>query len=113
MSTTFIPSTTVAILSGETTVDALGDEVDSDTVLATGLPAEWYERDQRTWEPVSGRATIVEGYRVRLRPGTTVTEGQRLRNERTGALGVITAVVADRNPLLATDVLVKLRKITR
>lgn len=113
MSTAFIPNTTVTILDTGTTVDpTYGDPVANDVPVATGLPAFWAEKDQRTWDPNSQRATIIEGYRVKLRPGTTLTEQHRLRNERTGAIGRVNRVVSETPLGVAGDVVVRLLKIS-
>lgn len=116
MTTTFVPSTTVTVLGdprAPVAENAYGDEVDDTTEVASGLPATWTEKDQRTQEPASGRWTIVEGFEVRLRPGTAITEDQRLRNERTGEIGQVVRVIRSANGLIASDVVVRLRKISR
>jgi hypothetical protein len=76
------------------------------------LPAFWAEKDQRTWDPNTQRATIIEGYRVRLRPGTVLTEQHRLRNDRTGAIGRVNRVATETPLGVAGDVVVRLLKIS-
>ncbi len=111
MSSVFIPNTTVTFLETATTTDARGDTVESDTAVSTGVPAFWAQKDQRTWDPVTQRRTVIRGFRVRLRPGTAVTEHQRLRNERTEEIGYVRDI--DRQAVTGTagDVIVRLESI--
>ena len=89
---TFVPNATVSVLDTAVVENADGDAVDNYVVASTGTPAVWCQRNQRTYDPVSGRTTIIRGFEVRLRPGTAVTEQQRLRNDRTGELGAVRRV---------------------
>lgn len=111
MSSAFIPNTVVTFFDPATTEDARGDIVESDTPVAEGVPAFWAQKDQRTWDPVTQRRTVIRGFRVRLRPGTAVTEHQRLRNERTGEVGYARDI--DRQAVTGTagDVVVRLESI--
>lgn len=111
----FIPNTLVTVLDlAPTTTDDLGDEVADAVVTAEHLPALWIQRDQRTWDPVAGRATIIRGYQVTLRPGTVVTENQRVRNERTGQVGQVNQVDrTDGQLALAGDVVLRVVAVTR
>ena len=111
MSSVFIPNTTVTFLETATTTDARQDVVESDVPVAEGVPAFWAQKDQRTWDPVTQRRTVIRGFRVRLRPGTVVTEHQRLLNERTGDIGFVRDV--DRQTVTGTagDVIVRLESI--
>lgn len=79
-----IPNTTVSVLRGES-VDALGDPVDLDTVVASALPAWIDVKLSRTFDPASGQVTILKGYQVLLRTGVfAFSERDRLKDERTG-----------------------------
>lgn len=110
MSTTFRPNCRVTVLdtADSGTVDDNGDPVEDDVVKAEGLPAFWGQHDERSWDPVTQRTTIIRGYLVRLRPGTEVAEGQRLRNERTGAIGYVRLLERETTLGRAGDVLVRL-----
>jgi hypothetical protein len=50
---------------------------------------------------------------VRLRPGTVVTESQRLRRERDGLVAQVNRVETDATLSLAGDVVVRAIAITR
>jgi hypothetical protein len=108
----FLPNTYVTILDapdGATDTDYLGDAVADWATSAEHVPGFWAQKDQRTWDPVSQRVTIIRGYLVRLRPGTAVTENQRVLNERTGELGQVNQV--DRKRTLGTAGDVELRVV--
>lgn len=95
---TFVPNVTVSVLDTALVENGDGDVVDNYAVAATGIPAFWGPRNQRAYDPVSGRTTVIRGFEVRLKPGTAVTERQRLRNDRTGDVGAVRRV--DRQPTL-------------
>lgn len=113
MISAYIPNTLVTILDTGTTDDYLGDEVADAVVVAEHLPAFWAQKDQRTYDPVAGRVTIIRGYLVKLRPGTAVTENQRVRNERTGEIGQVNRINRRANVELAGDVELRVVAIDR
>lgn len=85
-----IPSTTVSVLrtnESSPPVDDYDDAVDSDTVVATGLPASITPKSRRTYDPGSGQHTIINEYVVDLRPHAfEFTERDRVRDDRTGTV---------------------------
>jgi hypothetical protein len=79
-----IPNTTVRVLRGES-VDALGDPIDLDTVVASALPAWIDVKMSRTYDPASGKVTILKGYAILLRTGVfAFSERDRVQDEHTG-----------------------------
>lgn len=115
MSTAFRPNCRVTVLdtADTTATDDNGDPVEDDVVQAEGLPAFWGQHDERRWDPVTQRSTLIRGYMVRLRPGTEVTEGQRLRNETTDAIGHAQRVERETTLGRAGDVLVRLISVQK
>lgn len=110
----FLPNTRVTVLDSGVGDDYLGDPAENGVVVAEHLSAFWAQKDQRTWNPVDQRSTLIRGYLVVLRPGAlVVTEKHRLRNERTGEVGYVDSV--DRQATIGTagDVHVHLVKIER
>lgn len=86
-----IPSTTVSALrtnEASPPVDAWGDAVEADTVVASAMPAWVEQATARRMDPASGRMVTIEGWKVLLRPisglGYTPAETDRLKDERTG-----------------------------
>lgn len=97
--TAFIPTTRVTVERAELAADTWGDVRPSTVDLVTGVPAAITEgvslagaRHQLTHQPVNGRGGVIEEYTIRLRPGTDVTEDDRLRDERTGAVYQVRSV---------------------
>jgi len=111
----FIPNCYVSILDTAITQDANGDDKQNAVVVpgAERLPAFWAQKDQRTFDPVSGRWSVIRGYRVRLRPGTVVTESQRLRRESDGLTAQVNRVETEATLSLAGDVVVRAVAVTR
>ena len=92
---TFIPTTTVAVLSRTAATDSYGDEVESDAVLAgfTDLPAYISEISERAFDPTTGRATVIEGVSIRLRPNAfPFAPHDRVRDNTTGIVYQIDTV---------------------
>jgi hypothetical protein len=108
----FIPNTRVTVLDTGVVKDDLGDEAENWVAAAEHLPAFWAQKDERTWDPVQQRVTILRGYLVVLRPGTSVTEAQRLRNERTGEIGQVRTVDSQATLGVAGDVHVRLIRVS-
>lgn len=98
--TAFIPSTRVTVQRGVLVANEFGDELPATTAVATGVPAAITEglatstapNNQITYQPVDMRGGVLETFTVRLRPGTDVTEDDRLVDERTGATYQVRAV---------------------
>ena len=106
-----IATTRVSILRG-TTTDAYGDEQDTDTPIAAGIPASLVEQNRR----VSGRENptprIVRYAVARVPAGTDISENDRLLDERTGAKYIVDAVSSMANPAMQVDRRVDLRRTT-
>jgi hypothetical protein len=107
----FLPTTHVSIMRGST-VNQWNDDTDTDTVIDSGLPAAVAEgvggsgggQGQVTFLPSSGRGGVVEQYTIRLRPRTDVEEGDRLLDERTGAVYRVESVFSPQAVVMAADV---------
>ena len=111
----FIPNCYVAIVDTAIVKDDNGDDKQNDVVVpgSERLPAFWAQKDQSTRDPVSGRWSVIRGYRVRLRPGTVVTESQRLRRESDGLMAQVNRVETEATLSLAGDVVVRAVAVTR
>ncbi|WP_030506365.1 hypothetical protein [Microbispora rosea] len=106
----FIPTTTVAVLRGETT-DEYGDPADSDTPVRGGVPISLIERDQRVFVPAENRTTIVRYVTGRVRPHADIREQDRLRDERAGSIYLVEAVSRTASVVGAADVVLTLRRV--
>lgn len=83
--TVFLATTLVALYRGSKT-DEFGDDSDSNTIVASDLPASIVEDGQRRFRPAEQRGTVVERYTVRLRPDADVREGDRLVVQDSGVV---------------------------
>lgn len=106
----FLPSATVAIQRGSK-VDEFGDEVDAKTVVAQGLPCLIAESVQRSFAPSEGRGGVVELYTLRFRPGTVLREQDRVVDERTGSVYLVTGVYSTSPVVGPPDVRAEARRV--
>lgn len=95
----FIPNTTVTFWrTPEDTNDDYDDPIDDETVLAADIPGYLIERDQRSYDPASGKVTIIEAYQLRVRPVTgegvdlSPTEGDRVKDLLDGEIYTVGSV---------------------
>lgn len=113
----FAATTTVAILRTDPddpdAVDEYGDPRDTDTPVATGVPASIIQQTVRQWLPAENRLTIAETHLGRLRGDVDVKPTDRLRDEQTGEIYTIEGLVQPQAPLGGRAAIrLELRKIT-
>lgn len=106
-----IATTRISILRG-TTTDAYGDEQDTDTPIATGIPASLTEQSRRVTTRDDPTPRIVRYAVARVSAGTDVTDQDRVKDERTGAVYIVDAVSSMANPALTADLRLDLRRTT-
>jgi hypothetical protein len=107
----FLATTTVSVLRGETT-DSFGDPVDADTVVASGVPASLLETRSTARRPVEGRTDNVRSYNLRVRTNLALQRDDRIRDERTGVTYTVDELVTPVNPAGHAATRVVLRKVT-
>lgn len=113
MISAFVPNCRVTVLDVTFVDDDNGDAKPDERPVAEHLPAFWAQKNQRTQDPATGRWSVVKGYRVLLRPGTVVTENNRVRRESDGLTAQVNAVSNDSPLAVAGDVVVRALAITR
>lgn len=106
-----IATTTLAVLRG-TTTDVWGDEADASTVVQTGIPASLTEQSRRVTTRDNPTPRIVRYAVARVTAGTDITDQDRVRDERTGAVYIVDAVSSMANPAVAADLRLDLRRTT-
>lgn len=106
-----IATTRVAILRG-TSTDEYSDEVDNDTVAASGIPASLTEQTRRVTTRDDPTPRIVRYTVARLPAGTDIRDQDRLRDQTTGATYIVDTTSTMTNPALAVDIRVDLRRTT-
>ncbi|MDH6448182.1 hypothetical protein M2155_000590 [Streptomyces sp. SAI-119] len=106
-----IATTTLAILRG-TDSDEFGDERDTDTPIATGVPASLIEQSRRVTTRDDPTPRIVRYTVARVPARTDVLDQDRVRDERTGAIYIVDAVSGMANPVFEVDRRLDLRRTT-
>lgn len=106
-----IATTTLAVLRG-TTTDTWGDEADTNTPVYTGIPASLTEQSRRVTTRDNPTPRIVRYAVARVTAGTDITDQDRVRDERTGAVYIVDAVSQMANPAVAADLRLDLRRTT-
>ncbi len=106
-----IATTRISILRGSTT-DGYGDEVDTDTPIASSIPAALTEQSRRVTTRDDPTPRIVRYAVARVPARTEVTDQDRVRDERTGAVYIVDAVSSMTNPAAAADLRLDLRRTT-
>jgi hypothetical protein len=106
-----VATTTLTVLRG-TTTDGYGDEQDTDTPVATGVRASLTEQTRRVTTRDDPTPRIVRYAVGRVTAGTDVTDQDRVRDERTGAVYIVEAVSSMANPAVAADLRLDLRRTT-
>jgi hypothetical protein len=109
----FLPTASLDLIRGTTGRNAFHDIIASTTLIAEALPAHVIETKQARPGPENQRATVVETYTIRLRPGVDVQEGDRLIDSARGCTYVVQTVVWSPSPLAdGDDVRVTARRVT-
>ena len=106
-----IATTSVSILRG-TTTDAYGDEKDTDTPVHTGIPASLIEQSRRVTTRDDPTPRIVRYAVARVPANTDITDQDRVRDERTGAVYIVEATSSMANPAVTPDIRLDLRRTT-
>lgn len=106
-----LATTTIAVLRG-TATDAYGDEQDTDTPVATGIPASLTEQSRRVTTRDDPTPRIVRYAVARVAAGIDITDQDRVRDERTGAVYIVDAVSSMANPAVTPDLRLDLRRTT-
>jgi hypothetical protein len=106
-----IATTRVSILRG-TTTDAYGDEQDTDTTVHTGIPASLVEQSRRVTTRDDPTPRIVRYAVARVPANTDITDQDRVRDERTGAVYIVEATSSMANPAATPDIRLDLRRTT-
>jgi hypothetical protein len=89
-----------------------GDTTATMAVVASGIPASIIEKTEKTTTPGNPTPRITRGYEGTVSSLVQVTDADRLQDERTGQIYVITAVSQSALPGMVTDITLTLRRAT-
>lgn len=106
-----VATTTLTVYRG-TSTDVYGDEVDNDTIAASGIPASLVEQTRRVTTRDDPTPRIVHSATGRVTAGTDITDQDRVKDERTGAVYIVDAVSSMTNAAVAADLRLDLRRTT-
>lgn len=106
-----LATTTISVLRG-TTTDGYGDEQDTDTPIATGIPAALTEQSRRVTTRDDPIPRIVRYAVGRVTAGIDITDQDRIRDDKTGAIYIVDAVSQMASAAVAADLRLDLRRTT-
>lgn len=104
-------TTTLSVLRG-TTTDDFGDQQDTNTIVARGLPASLVEQTRRVTTRDDPAPRVIRYATGRVTAGTDITDQDRVRDERTGATYIVEAVSTMNSAAVASDLRLDLRRTT-
>jgi hypothetical protein len=107
----FQATTTVAILRG-TVIGDYSDELDSDEEVASGVRASILERPVTGGRPVSGRSDTQRTHTMRMWKVVDLRQGDRVRDERTGAIYSVLTLAPSTNPVGLGSTRADLQRVT-
>lgn len=96
-------TTTITILTTSTTENGLGDEVENTIVAASGVPASIIEQDRSIYDNNSETPRRIRQITGRVASNVTITESNRVKDERTGTVYLVRAVSDLGNPVRNVD----------
>lgn len=107
----FLATTLISVLRG-TATDRYGDEVDTDTVIASRIPASILEKPATGARPASGRKDTPRSYFLRVWRNVDIRQNDRVRDERTGWTYAVTTDAPATNPVGLASTRLDLQRVT-
>lgn len=107
----FLATTLITIMRG-TVTDRYGDEADSDSVVASRIPASILEKPVTGGRPASGRKDTPRGYFLRVWKPVDIRQNDRVRDERTGDIYAVTTQAPATNPVGLGSTRLDLQRVT-
>ncbi len=107
----FLATTLISILRG-TVEDRYGDEVDTDTVIASRIPASILAKPVTGARPSSGRKDTPRGYFLRVWRNVDIRQNDRVRDERTNEVYAVLTDAPTANPVGLGSTRLDLQKVT-
>lgn len=100
-------NTTVTIYRGQA-ADDWGDNMDQDTIVATGVRASIIEQTVYARPEVTTQPRSFHYAKMRVTYGTDVRVADRIKDEKTNDIWLITSIRARGNPMRRQDVRIDL-----
>lgn len=105
-----IATCSISILRGEANDLVYGDSYATSQVIATGVAASIIERTQKIVTPGNAAPRIVRSIDGIVGSQTDITDADRIRDEKTGQVYVVVAVIDSALPGMSSDTQLELRR---
>lgn len=105
-----IPTTTVTVLRGST-VNDYDDEVDGTSAVYTKIPASIIETEPLIETTSEGTPRTIRRFRTRIPARVILKDDDRIKDERTGDIYIIDAIIRAQNPVFTPERRVNLRRV--
>ena len=92
-------------------VDEFGDEVESNTVVTTGITAQVTERGRTVQDPNSLTPRTVRDVRGIVPSGTAIRQGDQLRDDTNNRTYLVVEVIRPGNLGITRDITLQLRQV--
>ena len=95
----FRANTTISVLSSATTTDEWGDPIDSNAVVATGIPVSITETGTSAYSEVSTRPRVIRNAicRASRAYADVIGNNNRIKDEKTNQIWIILSVTLNNN----------------
>ncbi len=107
----FLATTKVTVLRG-VAENRYGDEVDTDTVVATDIPASILERPVTGGRPASGRKDTQRTHAMRVWKVADIQQNDRIRDQKTGLVYAVLTEAPSTNPVGLGSTRLDLQRVT-
>lgn len=104
-------TTTVSIYRGSAQNEFADPVDDNTTPMVTGMQASIIEQNKRAFLAADNRKSVIRNSIGRVKHGTDVVEGDRIKDERTGTFYFVEAVSNPQSPVNSPDVRMVLRAV--
>lgn len=105
-----VATCTISILRGTANDPVYGDTFATSQVIASGVPASIIERTQKIVTPGNAAPRIVRSIDGIVGSQIDITDADRIRDEKTGQVYVVIAVINSALPGMTSDTQLELRR---
>lgn len=106
-----LATTTISIMRG-TVTGPYDDDLDSDQIVASKIPASILERPVTGARPASGRRDTQRTYALRVWRPVDIRQDDRVKDERTGEVYAVTTAAPSTNPVGLGSTRADLQRVT-
>ena len=96
------------VIRGTHSINDYGDEIEGTTVELSGVSGSVIERARKVFNPADGRVATIRELTGRFPHGTDIQDGDRVKDEKTEEIFVVSSVFRGSNAVVKSDVVVDL-----